>query len=520
MPSRYCLFISCAVFVFVRLILFGGSQTASAQAPPDKPVSFINDVAPILKKHCFSCHNAKKRLGKYDMTTFERLMAGGANGEQIVAGKPEMSGFYNLMVTAEERRMPPRGMGEVVPKDKAAIIARWIKEGAEIDAGLDTKADLVKELRVRWKPPVHPKDSPPPVVVNTLAVTPDGKQLIVGGHHELVVWAIDTGKPVKRIYTRSERAYGLAFLPDGNLAVAGGRPGEEGGVDVYRLKAKGKVEGDIEILDGVNDTSILVKHLFDVEDSVLCLSVAADGKTLAAGGCDRAVRVFDMSRGLEKAKLEQTVENHSDWVLGCALSADGRYLVTNCRDKSAKVWDLKIKESVVTFRTDMSGSTTPNPTPHKSTEPTQNALTMEASTKKSDRKLGETEASMKAAAVLYRQYCLTCHGTDGRGKELRASMPQLPDFSSKEWQKRNSSSHTAVSILEGKGKLMPAFRGLVTEEQARNLAAHVKAFGPENANQPNQPNDDFEKQYRELEQQFKALQQEFIETQKLPPKRW
>src|SRR5262249_6756670 len=57
----------------------------------------------------------------------------------------------------------------------------------------------------------------------------------------------------------------------------------------------------------------------------------------------------DVCEGMDKAKLVQTVENHADWVLGCALSADGKYLVTAGRDKTAKVWDLKAKESVVTF---------------------------------------------------------------------------------------------------------------------------------------------------------------------------
>ena len=154
---------------------------------------------------------------------------------------------------------------------------------------------------------------------------------------------------MKRVYTRAERAYGMEFLPDGKLAVAGGRPGQEGDVRVYDLNAKGKTEDGVEILDGVNDKKVLVKHLFDVDDSVLCLAVSPDGKTLAAGGCDRAVRVWDLSEGLDKAKLTQTVENHADWVLGCALSADGKYLVTAGRDKTAKVWDLKAKESVVTF---------------------------------------------------------------------------------------------------------------------------------------------------------------------------
>jgi len=336
-----------AVLLAVAYLTLPTPDSVSAQ--PAKPISFINDVAPILKENCFACHDAKKKSGKYDMTTFEKILTGGANGDPIAAGKPETSEFHSLMVTAEQRRMPPRDKGEAVPKEKAAVIAKWIKEGAKLDAGLDPKADLVKELRTRWKPPAPPAVYPFPTIVNALAFTPDGKQLVVGGHHELTVWATDTGKLVKRVYTRAERAYGLAFLPDGKLVVAGGRPGQEGDVRVYDLNAKGKTTGDVEGLDGVNDKAVLVKHLFDVEDSVLCLAISADGKTLAAGGCDRAVRVFDLTEGLDKAKLVQTVENHADWVLGCALTADAKYLVTAGRDKTAKVWDLKAKESVVTF---------------------------------------------------------------------------------------------------------------------------------------------------------------------------
>jgi hypothetical protein len=347
MPRRFCACVLCAVAAAVAyLLLFGGPQSASAQ---EGKVSFINDVAPILKENCFACHDAKKKSGKYDMTSFEKLMAGGANGEPIAPGNPDRSEFHALIVSTEQRRMPPRDKGEAVPADKAAVVARWIKEGAKIDPGLDPKADIVKELRVRFKPLVPPKVYPFPVIVNAVAFTPDGKELVVGGHHELTVWDIETGKLTKRIYTRAERAYGMAFLPDGKLAVAGGRPGQEGDVRVYELSVEGKTEDGVEILDGVNDNKVLVKHLFDVDDSVLCLAVSPDGKTLAAGGCDRAVRVFDLSEGLENAKLTQTVENHADWVLGCALSADGKYLVTAGRDKTAKVWDLKAKESVVTF---------------------------------------------------------------------------------------------------------------------------------------------------------------------------
>jgi hypothetical protein len=346
--SRPCYCVLCGVAAAaVAWLLLAAPNPARAA---DGPVSFIRDVAPILKENCFACHDSKKRSGKYDMTTFERLMAGGPDGEPVAPGKPEESDFHALLVTADDRRMPPRDKGEAVPKAKADVIARWIKEGAKLDAGVDPKADLVRELRVRWTPPAPPAAYRFPVVVNALTFTPDGKHLVIGGHHELTVWEAATGKLLKRVHTRAERAYGMAFLPDGTLAVAGGRPGQEGDVRVYDLAAPAKrTEAGVAYLDGVADPKVMLKQLLDADDSVLCLAVSADGKRLAAGGCDRAVRVWDVSAGAAKAKLDQTVENHADWVLGVTLSADGKYLLTAGRDKTAKVWDLSAKESVLTF---------------------------------------------------------------------------------------------------------------------------------------------------------------------------
>ncbi len=319
-------------------------------AVAQKPVSFINDVAPILKENCYACHDAKKRSGKYDMTTFEKLMAGGSDGEPVLAGKIADSDLHKLMVTKDERRMPPRDKGDAVPAEKAAVVAEWIKQGAKLDTGLDAKADLLKELRIRWKPPTPKVAFDKPVLINALAFTPDAKSVVVGGHYELTVWGATDGKLQKRINTRAERAMAMAFLPDGKLAVAGSRPGQEGDVRVYDLSAKAKkTDAGVDYLDGVDDTAVMVKHLHDADDSVQCLALSPDGKKLAAGGCDRTIRVWDISGGVATAKLEQTVENHADWVLSVAFTSDGKYLLSGSRDKTAKVWDLKAKESVMTF---------------------------------------------------------------------------------------------------------------------------------------------------------------------------
>lgn len=340
--SLYCVFCSLLGAALAWLVLVAPPEVA---AQGKGQVSFIEDVAPILKENCFACHDAKKKKGKLDLTTYEKLRTGGTKDDPVVPGMSRNSILMDVLTTTGPGRMPPKDAGSALPKEKIALIAKWIDQGAKLDSGIDAKADLVKELRVRWKPPQPPAAYKYPAVINAVAFTPDSKKLVVGGYHELTVWNVADGKLEKRVRTRAERAQAMVFLPDGKLAVAGSRPGQEGDVRIYDLNGPGKAEGGVAILDGVNDAKVLSKHLLDTDDSVLAIALSEDGKKLASGGCDRIVRVWDLASG----KVEHAIENHADWVLGIAFSPDGKFLFTSSRDKTAKVWDLAAKESLLTF---------------------------------------------------------------------------------------------------------------------------------------------------------------------------
>src|SRR5438309_2272522 len=101
----YCILCSLIGLTLALLLLFAAPQGAQAQ-PPKGPVSFINDVAPILKENCFACHDSKKRKGKLDMTTFDNFRKGGTKDEPWVAGKPEESVIIDMLTTKGANRMP------------------------------------------------------------------------------------------------------------------------------------------------------------------------------------------------------------------------------------------------------------------------------------------------------------------------------------------------------------------------------------------------------------------------------
>src|SRR5437016_5024977 len=158
--SRYCVCVLCAVLAAAVAALLLTAAPAAMAA--DKPVSFIDDVAPILKENCYACHDAKKHSGKLEMTSYAKLRRGGSNEDPIAPGKPDESYLVELLKTDGAKRMPPPPKDKTsdkdgaLPPEKVAVIERWVAEGAKLDPGLAPEADLLRELRARWQPPAPP----------------------------------------------------------------------------------------------------------------------------------------------------------------------------------------------------------------------------------------------------------------------------------------------------------------------------------------------------------------------------
>jgi hypothetical protein len=128
---------------------------------------------------------------------------------------------------------------------------------------------------------------------------------------------------------------------------------------------------------------------------------------------------------------------------------------------------------------------------------------------------------LRAAGVLYREYCIACHGPDGTGvAAMRVTLPLLADFTKPAFQAQHSDPQILVSILDGKGSQMPANRGRVNEGQARDLVLFVRAFGPAgiSGGTPAAPAGEFQLQFQQLQQQWETLEKQLRTLKQSPPK--
>jgi mono/diheme cytochrome c family protein len=136
MTRRTTLFAAASVLALAALagseIVTSSGELCAATAPP--PTSFAEDILPLLKWRCASCHQpggAGFEKTGLDLTSYAGVMKGTKFGPMVIARDPESS---NLMLLLDWRASPalrmPHGQKKLSTCDRSAIRA-WIREGAK-----------------------------------------------------------------------------------------------------------------------------------------------------------------------------------------------------------------------------------------------------------------------------------------------------------------------------------------------------------------------------------------------------
>jgi cytochrome c oxidase cbb3-type subunit 3 len=81
--------------------------------------------------------------------------------------------------------------------------------------------------------------------------------------------------------------------------------------------------------------------------------------------------------------------------------------------------------------------------------------------------LGTGEADQHPGKVQYMQFCIGCHGVDGKGNILLGA----PDLSDDSWLYGGSVENVRISISQGRNGIMPAFGERLDDAQIKMLVA-------------------------------------------------
>src|SRR5215212_11180643 len=76
--------------------------------PAQEKVTFQDHVLPVVEANCAKCHNADKKKGDLDLTSYSAALAGGASGKVLVAGDADASKLWKVINHLEDPNMPPK----------------------------------------------------------------------------------------------------------------------------------------------------------------------------------------------------------------------------------------------------------------------------------------------------------------------------------------------------------------------------------------------------------------------------
>jgi WD40 repeat protein len=154
----------------------------------------------------------------------------------------------------------------------------------------------------------------PAFAVRAVVFTSDRTLAIGLGDGTVRLWSLDA-RPPSRELRHGSAVWGVAFSPDGSSLASGGDD------DVVRLW---------NVADGAEH-----KMLSGHQALVMSVAYAPDGRSLVTGGFEGAVRMWDVAAGTSCELLPA----HTAPVTAVTVSPDGRIVASRGRDRVVRLWD-------------------------------------------------------------------------------------------------------------------------------------------------------------------------------------
>jgi hypothetical protein len=304
----------------------------AATAPADDKITYQDHALPVLRQRCGTCHNADKKTGGLDVTSFAAIMQGGGSGDVLVSGDAAKSYLFRVVNHDDEPKMPPDA--PPIPEPERKLLRAWIDGGlletkGSVAVAPPKKVDVAMASPAGERPAVQPLPAHLPLepvtrtaavdACGSIATSPWAPLAAVCGQKQVLLYRTDSLQLAGVLPFPEGRPHVVRFSRGGGLVLAGGGVGAASGrVVVWNVKNGRRV-----------------RAIGDEIDAVLAADISPDQRLVALGGPQRAVRIFSLETG---QKLHDLVK-HTDWVQAAAFSPDGVLLATADRSGGVLVWE-------------------------------------------------------------------------------------------------------------------------------------------------------------------------------------
>lgn len=122
------------VLVFLLAIAGVTSGRIAPLEAGEEPVSYLEDVRPLLARKCLSCHGVLRQKADLRLDTRAGMLEGGRHGPAIRPGEPEESRLLARVTAKPDERMPPAEEGAPLTPEEVDLLRRWILAGAPAPA--------------------------------------------------------------------------------------------------------------------------------------------------------------------------------------------------------------------------------------------------------------------------------------------------------------------------------------------------------------------------------------------------
>ena len=194
-------------------------------------------MRPVLREHCFTCHNQNEKKGGLALDSYGSTMAGGSSGEVVFAGDLDSSRLWALVNHDDQPHMPPNQ--DKLAAAKLDAIKTWIEGGALENAG--SKAAVKKKASLALAAPAgggRPENPAMPEglwkqplvstqrrgAITALAASPWAPVVAVAGYRQIALVPFRLGPVAGRAAVPGRHAVRAAVQPRRGRAAGRRRP--------------------------------------------------------------------------------------------------------------------------------------------------------------------------------------------------------------------------------------------------------------------------------------------------------